>query len=186
MILWKKETNLLITPRISCVGLKKIHCMWVVDPKWYYMGCRRNLNYMSHSMRKPVYTICEQQRCRSACASAQSDQRLCCWLPGLYNTSTCCSRKFKNLASLLSWPGWFVSYRVANPEDRFSRDVAHTFADAGVKRKLNYIEISLFKHVRKQWKDFQGVPQSNIAALLWCQDENIVKILKIRTQKILF
>ena len=32
---------------------------------------------MSHVMRKPVYVICEQQRRRSACASAQSDQRLC-------------------------------------------------------------------------------------------------------------
>ena len=28
-------------------------------------------------MRKPVYAICEQQMCRSACASAQSDQHLC-------------------------------------------------------------------------------------------------------------
>ena len=28
-------------------------------------------------MRKPVYAICEQQRRRSACVSAQSDQRLC-------------------------------------------------------------------------------------------------------------
>ena len=28
-------------------------------------------------MRKPVHTICEQQRRRSAFASAQSDQRLC-------------------------------------------------------------------------------------------------------------
>ena len=28
-------------------------------------------------MRKPDYGICEQQRRRSACASAQSDQRLC-------------------------------------------------------------------------------------------------------------
>ena len=27
-------------------------------------------------------TICEQQRCRSACASAQSDQHLCCSLLG--------------------------------------------------------------------------------------------------------
>ena len=27
-------------------------------------------------MIKPVYAICEQQRCRSACASTQSDQRL--------------------------------------------------------------------------------------------------------------
>ena len=36
--------------------------------------------YMNHIMRKPVFAICEQQRRRSACASAQSDQRLvvCC------------------------------------------------------------------------------------------------------------
>ena len=32
---------------------------------------------LSHVMRKPVYAICEQQRRRSDCASAQSDQRLC-------------------------------------------------------------------------------------------------------------
>ena len=34
-----------------------------------------------HIMRKPVYAICEQQRRRSACAYAQSDQHLCCLLP---------------------------------------------------------------------------------------------------------
>ena len=32
---------------------------------------------LSHVMRKPVYAICEQKRCSSACTSAQSDQRLC-------------------------------------------------------------------------------------------------------------
>ena len=32
---------------------------------------------MSHFMRNPVYAICEQQRCRSACASALSDQHFC-------------------------------------------------------------------------------------------------------------
>ena len=31
---------------------------------------------------KTCFCICEQQRRRSACASAQSDQRLCCSLPG--------------------------------------------------------------------------------------------------------
>ena len=36
---------------------------------------------LSHVMRKPVFAICEQQRRRSACASAQSDQHLCCSLP---------------------------------------------------------------------------------------------------------
>ena len=35
-------------------------------------------------MRKPVYAMCEQQRRRSAWASALSDQRLCYLLPRLY------------------------------------------------------------------------------------------------------
>ena len=38
--------------------------------------------YMSHIMRKPVYAICEQQSHKSACTSVQSDQHLCCSLPG--------------------------------------------------------------------------------------------------------
>ena len=76
-------------------------------------------------MRKPVYAICEQQRYRSACASAQSDQHLCCSLLGQYNTSTCYSRNFKTLTSLISRAGRFESYLVGIPDDRFSRDVAH-------------------------------------------------------------
>ena len=38
---------------------------------------RYRRTHMSHIMRKPVYSICEKQRCRSACTSAQSDQHLC-------------------------------------------------------------------------------------------------------------
>ena len=34
-------------------------------------------HYMSLVMRKPAYAICDQQRCISACTSAQSDQHLC-------------------------------------------------------------------------------------------------------------
>ena len=51
--------------------------------------------HLSHVMRKLVLSICEQKRCRSACAYAQSDQHLCCSLPGWYNTSTYYSRNFK-------------------------------------------------------------------------------------------
>ena len=47
----------------------------------YYLSDLSNLTSghfnMRHVMRKPVYAICEQQRRRSSCASAQSDQRLC-------------------------------------------------------------------------------------------------------------
>ena len=45
-------------------------------------------NSMSHIMRKPVYAICKQQMLRSACASMQSDQCLCCLLPRQYNVSS--------------------------------------------------------------------------------------------------
>ena len=36
---------------------------------------------MNPVMRKPGFALREQQRCRSACASAQSDQHLCRSLP---------------------------------------------------------------------------------------------------------
>ena len=41
-----------------------------------------DMRHMSHITRKPVYAICQQQRSRSACAFAQSDQHLCCSLSG--------------------------------------------------------------------------------------------------------
>ena len=73
---------------------------------------------LSQVKRKPVFAICEQQRHRSACTSAQSDQHLCCSLPGWNNTSSCYSQNFKTLASIYSWAGTFESYLVENPEDR--------------------------------------------------------------------
>ena len=46
------------------------------------LSCLKNdlVLKMSHIMRKPVYDIKKQKR-RSARASAQSDQHLCCSLP---------------------------------------------------------------------------------------------------------
>ena len=70
--------------------------------------------------------VCEQHRRRSACASAQSDQRLCNSLSGKYHMYTCYRRNFNSLASLCSWGDWFETCLVGNPKDRFSRDVAHT------------------------------------------------------------
>ena len=65
-------------------------------------------------MRKPVYVI-----------SAQSDQRLCCSLPSWYDSSSFYSRNFKPLCSFCGCAGWFESYLIANPDDRFSRDMAY-------------------------------------------------------------
>ena len=75
-------------------------------------------------MRKTVLAICEQQRCRSACASTQSDQPLCCSLPRQYYTSSFYIRNVKPLPSSWSWADRFEAYLVGNTEDRFSRDVA--------------------------------------------------------------
>ena len=68
--------------------------------------------------------VCEQQRRRPACASAQSDQRLCCSVFGKYHFKACYKRNFNFLASPCSWADWFESHFVGNPEDRFCRDEA--------------------------------------------------------------
>ena len=60
------------------------------------------------------YAICEQQRRRSACASAQSDQRLCCSLQRQNDTSSFYIRNFKILAGLCSWAVQFVSCLVGD------------------------------------------------------------------------
>ena len=51
---------------------------------------------------KMSYAICQQQRCRSACTSAQSDQHLCCSLLRQYDMYTCYIQSFKILASFCS------------------------------------------------------------------------------------
>ena len=79
---------------------------------------------LSHIMRKPAYAIGEHQRRRSACASAQSDQRLCCSLHRSYNSSNFYIQYFKPLPSFCGCAGRFESTLFANPEDRFSCDEA--------------------------------------------------------------
>ena len=64
--------------------------------------------HLSHVMRKHVYAMCEQQRHRSACTSTY-----------LYFVIQ------KTLAGFCSGAGRFESYLVRNPEDKFSRDMAH-------------------------------------------------------------
>ena len=49
----------------------------------------------------------EQQRRRPACASAQTDKRLCYSLIGKYHIKSCCNKKNTVLASLCSWAGWY-------------------------------------------------------------------------------
>ena len=58
------------------------------------VACRKKFIWASsrENLSSEVY---EQQRRRPACASAQSDQRLCYSLNGKYNISTCYKRKFQ-------------------------------------------------------------------------------------------
>ena len=56
--------------------------------------------------------------------------------------STCYGQNFKTLASLCFWAGWFESTLVANPEDRFSRDVAHNYVFGKTDRKDNHATYS--------------------------------------------
>ena len=100
-------------------------------------------------MRKSVYALCEQQRRRSACICAQSDQRLCCSLLWQYTTYTCHIQNFKTLASFCTWAGWFESYLVGNLKDSFSRDVAHfiQFLSKPIKVVEQKQKISMGNHL---------------------------------------
>ena len=69
-------------------------------------------NHMDLNIRKPVSVVCEQQRCRPACASAQADQRLCYSFIEKHNTQTCHKWNLDFLASLHGWAGWFESQSV--------------------------------------------------------------------------
>ena len=66
-------------------------------------------------MSKPAFAICELQSADLISAFLKT---------GLYNTSCFYIRNCKPLPSFLGCAGRFVSYLVANPEDRFSRDEA--------------------------------------------------------------
>ena len=74
---------------------------------------------MSHVMRKPVYALGEQERRRSACPSAESDQHL-----------LVADSKTAATASFCSWAGGFVSYLAAKAQDWFSHDVAHVTVES--------------------------------------------------------
>ena len=80
---------------------------------------------MSHAMRKPVYALCEQQKRRSACASAQSDQRLCfrC-LDIMIALLSIADVSSLYLVSAAEQAGLSLTWSQI-PEDRFSRDEAH-------------------------------------------------------------
>ena len=82
---------------------------------------------MDLDVRKPSSGVCEQQRCRPAWASTQSDQGLCYSLIGKYHIKTCYKRNFTILASLCSWGDWFESRFVRHLINRFCRVKAHMF-----------------------------------------------------------
>ena len=64
-------------------------------------------------MRNPAFAICEQPRSLISAFVVRCLYRIIYFVQNL-----------KPLASPYSWAGQFESHLVANPEDRFSRDVA--------------------------------------------------------------
>ena len=88
--------------------------------------------------------VCEQQRRRPACISAQTDQSLCYSLFGKYHIYPCYRRNFNFLASLCSWYDWFESRFVGNPEDRFCHVEAHFIAIVLMCQLVGICECDIF------------------------------------------
>ena len=112
----------------SCLGgFHNYFCFafisFVLNTKYTLMLFTTIINWAS-SRENLSSGVCEQHRRRPACASAQSDQRLCYSLFWKYHITACYRINFNSLASLCSWGDWFETRLVGNPEDRFSRDEA--------------------------------------------------------------
>ena len=93
----------------------------------------------------------------------QSDQRICCSLPGLCNTSTCYSRNFKTLATVCGWAGRFESNLVANPKTGFLKTWLKGSQEAIFnkfdKKKIQLLERTAdfhFCQTLKIWSDTRG------------------------------
>ena len=95
--LWSESTLFAQTQDLRVWHLLNVHVSIYSYIK-SVLGSSNNYQ-MSHVLRKPVFAICEQQRRRSACASAHSDQQLCRFLLRQYNIHTCYIQNFKTLAS---------------------------------------------------------------------------------------
>ena len=63
--------------RLNCTKILFWYTLFFVKILKIWTPEKMAVIYMIHVMRKPVLAICEQQRRRSACASAQSVQHLC-------------------------------------------------------------------------------------------------------------
>ena len=94
-------------------------------------------------MKKPVYTLCKQQRCRSACTSVQP-AHLCSLISTFVDHCLdTCSIIFLVvispipwLTSFSCWAGLFESYLVANPRVWFSCDRAQKKKETHLKLLL--------------------------------------------------
>ena len=111
------------------------HMFFVVNSnsqKLFYRTCWNKI-YETFVWAKKVLLnptrVCEQQRCRPACASTQSSQRICFSLIEKYHIQTCYKRNVNFLACLCSWAGWFehdlvdTPMRISYDEDHMSHDI---------------------------------------------------------------
>ena len=83
-------------------------------------------NDLSRVVRKPAFCICENKDADQLCGNREADQRLCF----RYTDSTIpllpkSEISVKPLTIFYGCTAWFVSYKVGNPEDRFSYNEAH-------------------------------------------------------------
>ena len=82
--------------------------------------------YMSRDMTKPTKWLCAPRRLRSAWASAQSDQSLCCLHEESLGPKLPTERTAKTLIRLSGCPGWSESSLGAQSLCWFCHVAAHT------------------------------------------------------------
>ena len=84
----------LVDVRVTC-----IYSLNIASDGYFYL---ENCHYLGLEGRKPVFRGLQATKRRPACASAQTDQRICYLFFGKYHIWTCYKQNFNFLASLCS------------------------------------------------------------------------------------
>ena len=131
-------------------------------------------------MRNRVYAICEQQRRRSACASAQSDQRLfvrC--LDSIIPLVSITEISSLYVASVAEQSGLSLTWSETPGEDRFSRDEAqilHTFGPAlfsyalAINSAVTTV-VSAYSAHQRIWVEFKNVGWTKLKFYFYQNEE---------------
>ena len=139
---WSPDAHLFVSLDLSFVH----RAIWFGTHYWSLLFMNRLGNVIwAASWQKQQNDMCAQRRLRSAWASAQSDQSLCCALNGWLRTHAVFMRTAKTLNRLGECPGWSQSSLGRQSYCWYYHEAAHFIASKGFLRVVGRNDLGSLK-----------------------------------------